>query len=222
MRRARPSSGRTLLPFTQRRFASLPMISIKVKGGSVNILKEIYYQTASLWCGTCPICQSRYQHYGTYLRKTPYFLGPIFIQRVYCENCKKSHALLPCFIIPYSRVLDVVREAAIVGICFNTQTMEELAELMEVDTTTIARWWKIFRTKSSVLMSFLTEKLAQSSKLSGWASGFFQTSHEESKKIFRLIYRSLELFSKDFSFCGFAWVNLHNPYLLFKHKGTTD
>jgi len=191
------------------------MIIIYVKGKSVNTLKKAYYQTAALWSGLCPICHKPYQHYGSYPRKTPSFLGPILIQRVYCENCKKTHALLPCFIIPYARVLDVVREAAIVGICFNTQTIEELAELMNVDPTTIARWWRIFRAKAGVLMAALTKKLAQSPQLSDWASGSFQTCREEGRKILELIGRCMATFSFNFEFCRFAWVNYFNPYLLF-------
>jgi len=124
-------------PSTKGGFRPTLMISINVKGKSVNTLKESYYQTVILWFGVCLICQRPYQHYGTYSRKTPYQFGPFSIQRVYCVNCKKSHALLPCFIIPYARVLDVIREAAIVGICFNTHTIEELAELMNVDPTTV-------------------------------------------------------------------------------------
>lgn len=190
------------------------MISINIKGKSVNTLKESYYQAAASWSGMCPNCQTLYQHYGSYLRKTPYLLGPISIQRVYCNNCGKSHALLPCFIIPYARVLDVVREAAITGISFNTQTIEELAELLNVDPTTIARWWRIFRTKAGVLMTALTERLAHSPQLSDWASGTFHTPRERVRKILELIRRCQAFFSPDFAFCGFAWVNTHNPYLL--------
>lgn len=124
------------------------MISINIKTGSVNTIKESYYKAAARWTGVCPVCHRPYQRYGTYLRKTPYPFGPSSIQRVYCEDCKRSHALLPCFIIPYARVLDVVKEAAIAGICFDTHTIEELAELMQVDPTTIAQWWRTFRNKA--------------------------------------------------------------------------
>lgn len=192
------------------------MISINVKGESVNTLKESYEQSADRWTGLCPRCQRAYQHYGTYPRKTPYLLGPFSIRRVYCDNCETSHALLPCFIIPYARVLDVIREAAIVGICFNQHTIEELAELMDVDTTTVARWWRIFRNKAGVLMMALAKKLAHSPQLSDWVNGNFRSSHEEARKILELIRRCRATYSPDFAFCGFAWVNVLNPYLLLE------
>jgi len=59
-------------------------------------------------------------------------------------------------LIPYVRVLDVIREAAIAGICFNTHAIEELAELMDVNPVTVTRWWRIFRDKAGVLMMALT------------------------------------------------------------------
>ena len=198
------------------------MISINVKGESVNILKESYYKTAASWRGACLICQKPYYHHGDYPRKTPYLLGPISIKRVYCPDCGKSHALLPCFIIPYARVLDVIREAAIVGICFNTHTIEELAELMDVDPTTIARWWRIFREKAGVMMMALAEILAQSSQLSDWASGSFDTWTGQARKILELMGRCRATFSPQFAFCGLAWVNILDPYLLFSRKGIND
>ena len=111
------------------------MIIINVKGESVNTLRESYHKTAANWFGICASCQRPFQRYGFHPRKTPHVIGPVAIQRVYCAHCNVSHALLPCFII--SRVLDVVMEAAIAGICFQTHTTEELAELMGVDPTTV-------------------------------------------------------------------------------------
>ena len=75
-------------------------------------------------------------------------IWPTSIHRVYCKNCKRSHALLPCFIIPYARVFSLVVEAAIRGICFDTHTQEELAELLGVEPTTISCWWRMFRQKA--------------------------------------------------------------------------
>lgn len=194
------------------------MISITIKSGSINTLIVSYYLAAALWSGVCPRCQRPYQHYGTYIRLTPSRFGPISIQRVYCPSCGKSHALLPCFIIPYARVLDVVREAAIVGISFDEYTIEELAELMNVDPTSVARWWRIFRHKAGVLMKALAEKLAYSPQLADWVSGSFKTAHEQAEKILELMGRCQAIYSPDFAFCRFAWVNVFNPYLLFERK----
>ena len=191
------------------------MISINVKGESVNTLKDSYLRTATSWFGICASCQRSFQHYGFYPRATPRVLGPVSIHRVYCAHCKESHALLPCFIIPYARFLDVVREAAIAGICFNTHTIEELAELLGVDPTTVARWWRIFRNKAGVLMMALARELAESPQLSDWVSGRIKTAYDEGKKIQELIGRCRATYSPAFSFSNFAWVNILNPYLLF-------
>ncbi len=192
------------------------MISINVRSGSVKRLKQSYYEAAACWRGSCPFCQRPYHHHSSYTRKTPHLLAPFSIQRVYCINCGTSHALLPCFIIPFARVLDVVREAAITGICHNLYTMEELAEFLEVDPTTIARWWKIFRAKAGAMLEALSKKLAQSSQLAHWAGGNLDTWHERGRKILELIGRCRATFHPRFMFCGFAWLNFHDPYLLCK------
>lgn len=197
------------------------MISINVKGESVNILKESYEKSADHWTGKCTVCQRVYQHFGTYPRLTPYFLGPFSIRRVYCPDCKKSHALLPCFIIAYARVLDVVKESTIAGICFEQHTIEELAELMGVDTSTVARWWRIFRQKAGTLMMALAKNLADSPGLSDWVSGSCGTGREQAEKIMELIGRCRATYSPDFLFCGFAWVNIFDPYLLIARKRCT-
>ena len=198
------------------------MISINVRGGSVKSLKKSYYAALLRWVGICPICQRPFWRHGSYPRITPQLLGTIYIQRVYCENCKKTHALLPCFIIPFARVLDVVREAAIMSICHNLHTIEELAEFLGVDPTTIARWWRIFRTKAGVMLQALSAILAQTSPLADWARGNFDTWRERGRKILELIGRCRATFYPGFMFCGLAWVNLLDPYLLFKRKGMPD
>ncbi len=92
---------------------------------------------------------------------------------------------------------------------------------MDVDPVTVARWWRIFRDKAGALMMALTEKLAHSPQLSGWVSGNLRTCREKTRKILELIGRCRATFSPDFGFCGFAWVNVLNPYLLFSRKGIT-
>jgi transposase-like protein len=116
--------------------------------------------------------------------------------------------------------LDVIKEAAIAGICLNTHTIEELAEFLSVDPTTIARWWRIFRNKAGVLMTALAQILANTPQLSYWASGPLTTWSERARKILELIDHCQTTFSPDFKFCRFAWANIFNPYLMFSHKGS--
>lgn len=46
-------------------------------------------------------CRGSLIKYGRYKRRIDNY--DILIQRVYCKNCKVTHALLPIFIIPYER-----------------------------------------------------------------------------------------------------------------------
>ncbi len=192
------------------------MISINIKGGSVKTLQQAYLKTIALWVGICTICQTPYQRHTSYLRKTPYILGPFTIQRVYCKNCRRTHALLPCFIIPYARVRDVVREVAIKSICDKSATIEELAELLDVDPRTIACWWQVFCKKSDGMLQALSAELAQTSQLADWASGNLADCRVKGLKILELIGRCRATFSPKFMYCHFAWLNILNPYLFCK------
>ncbi len=196
------------------------MISINVRSGSVKSLKESYYAALLRWVGICLICQRPLWRHSSYPRITPRLLGPLYIQRVYCEHCHVTHALLPCFIIPFARVLDVVREAAIMSICHNLHSIEELAEFLAVDPTTIGRWWHIFRSKAGVMLQALSAMLAQTPQLADWARGSFDTWRERGRKILELIGRCRATFHPHFMFCGFAWVNILDPHLLFTKKNT--
>jgi len=57
---------------------------------------------------TCPCGQTgQFIKHGKYIRfiKTPEGLIPLEIKRLKCQACLKTHALLPEFIVPYSKIL---------------------------------------------------------------------------------------------------------------------
>lgn len=62
-------------------------------------------------------CKGQCIKYGRYPRRLIVNdkLAFIFIQRVYCKKCKKTHAILPTFIVPYEintleYIMDLVKE----------------------------------------------------------------------------------------------------------------
>ena len=120
------------------------MISIVVKSESVKFdllrkpfgfleyLVKLYELAADNWKGNCPVCGRPHTKHGTYLRKTPAQFGfKLRIRRVRCKQCKITHALLPCFLIPYGRYLDVYVELAINPDANDGLTIEKLAEELE-------------------------------------------------------------------------------------------
>jgi len=193
------------------------MIIINVPSGSVKSLIASYLQAIAFWFASgavCMRCQGPYQSHGSYLRKTPATFGPTRIKRVYCPRCQVSHALLPCFIIPHARVMDVVREAAVKAISFETHTLEELAGYLDVEPRTIARWWSQFRAKHEWIMQALAAQLAHSAQLADWACGSLDTWSLRMNKLLELIGRCRATFSPGFAFGPFAWLNLFHPGLL--------
>lgn len=190
------------------------MISLHVKVGLVKNIIKSYFIEASLWSGICPDCGIPYVGHGSYIRKTPFIFGPFKINRVRCDRCGITHALIPCFIIPYSRARAIEKEVAITSLAFNIYTIEEIAEFLGLDPTTIAWWWKIFKNKSNLLLEFLSMKLADFSDLSTWLQGDYKNPLATARKIFELIGIYRRKIYPDFSYCNFALINLINPYLL--------
>ena len=155
------------------------------------MLLSIYVQTVSTWTGTCE-CGFQFNKHGTYERKTPLY-GVIFsIQRVYCPGCGKTHALIPCFVFPYSRVMASVKETAMRGICFENHTIEQLSELCGVEPSTIKRWWERFKAAADSLLQWLAGKLASSTRPATWLGGKYDSWRAKCRKLFTLfgLYRS--------------------------------
>ena len=203
------------------------MISINLPVDSVNTdqlfspdgllrLVAIYYSMAAKWVGDCA-CGRRYRRHGSYVRLTPFPKG-IRIQRAYCPNCKITHALLPCIVIPYSRAFAEVKEAAIKGLAYDHMAIESIAALCDIDPRTITRWWLQFQQKTDGLMSVLTRLLADTSSPLDWASGHLRTPKERACKIFELVYRCRATFSEQCHFGDFAWLTLLDPYLLITRQ----
>ncbi len=144
------------------------------------------------WRGSCASCGLIFHKHDRYQRKTP-LLGVIFfIKRVYCPGCKKAHALIPCFVFPYSRVLAYVKEAAIKGLCYESGTIERLAELCGVEPATIKRWWENFRKAAGELTGWLAKELAAKNRRADWLSGEPGSERKRGQRLFSLfgLYRS--------------------------------
>lgn len=178
------------------------IISLSLSPALVNIplatisdlsrLAVLYMQAVRDWRGSCANCGFIFYKHDRYQRKTP-LLGVIFfIKRVYCPGCKKAHALIPCFVFPYSRVLAAVKERAIRGLCFESETIEQLAELCEVEPATIKKWWENFRNAIEGLTAWLAGKLAATNRSATWLNLNAETPRQKGQRFFTLFgyYRS--------------------------------
>ncbi len=152
----------------------------------------MYLQAVRMWAGFCSNCGAKFHKHTSYKRKTPLYGVIFFIHRVYCPRCGKSHGLIPCFIFPYSRVMAHIKEAAIRGICYETHTIEQLAEICKVEPSTIKSWWKNFRSATDQLLKWLSLKLAYSTQPTSWLGGNYDTARAKGRKLFSLfgLYRS--------------------------------
>jgi len=144
------------------------------------------------WTGICATCGAIFHKHDRYRRKTPLLGVVFFIKRVYCPGCKKAHALIPCFVFPYSRVLASVKEAAIKDLCFERGTIEQLAELCGVEPVTIKSWWKNFRKATGELTAWVAKELAKTNRPADWLSGASFSERQRGRRLLLLfgLYRS--------------------------------
>ncbi len=85
-----------------------------------------------------------------------------------------------------------VKEAAIRGICYETHTIEQLAELCGVEPATVMRWWKCFRAAGGSLLNWLAGELARRVEPATWLGGDLASPRVMGRKFFSLfgLYRS--------------------------------
>lgn len=201
------------------------MISIVVESESVKIgllhqpmmfldyLTKLYALAADSWTGYCPVCGRPLTRHGGYLRKTPAQFGlKLRIRRVRCKQCKLTHALLPCFLIPYGRHLDVSVELAINPDANDGLTIEKLAEITGAEPSTIVRWRCKFRAVAHNLFDRMAKTLAQMSfPVARWL--WIGSLDPPERKVFRLVAVLRSMLNARFPFSDLAFINL-----LFTHK----
>jgi len=105
-----------------------------------------------------------------------------------------------------------VKEQAIRGICYETHTIEQLAELYAVEPTTIKRWWERFNEATDTLINWLAGELAKSNRMTDWLSGNCDSKRKKGRKLFSLfgLYRST--YHPDFIDGDFDLLCLKKPF----------
>jgi hypothetical protein len=107
----------------------------------------------------CPTCLRWLVGWGGYWRwlRAPLLVEQIWIRRVRCSACRRSHALLPDLVLV--RRLDAV---AVIGASVARKLMSgglglrPIAEQLAVPHTTVRSWWQRFQTRSPLLLAQCT------------------------------------------------------------------
>jgi len=100
-----------------------------------------------------------------------------------------------------------VKEKAIKNICFENQTIEQLAEVCGVEPATIKSWWKNFRKATGELTAWVAKELAKANRPADWLSGASFSERQRGRRLLILfgLYRSTyhpEFLHSDFDlFC---------------------
>jgi hypothetical protein len=110
----------------------------------------------------CPFCEHGCHRHGCYLRGVREGNGVVMlsIQRVWCQVCSVTHAILPSFLSPYGRYPVRAREAVVTeqgeGVA-----VEEAGTLAGQTVETSKRWLSAFRRVIPSVLGALRAALAQ-------------------------------------------------------------
>lgn len=96
----------------------------------------------------CPNCHSdKLISYGTYKRNIG--IGMTFkeikIKRVYCKNCKHTHAIIPDFIKPYYQYESTFIDFVMLLVNVRKQKTKKIEETREIYRQIINQWKKRFK-----------------------------------------------------------------------------
>ena len=160
----------------------------------------------------CINCGKKYTRHSFYSRGMFTKLGliDISIQRARCKTCNVTHAILPCFIIPYSRFLSKIKGAAIKGHAEGLSAEKIADQLGLIDSRIIKIWWKKFSGKANSLSKWLAKILSSTSGYTKWLRGTPESIKELVCWVFKLLDLLRERCHPDFDFDNFALLNLLN------------
>lgn len=177
------------------------------------MIATLYLEAVTAWIQSQSNNGIHFIRYGTYPRKTPIEI-PLNICRVKSPE-GPTHALIPCFIIAYDRVKSYIKEMVSQQLCYDQATIEQLAEVFNVEPVTISRWWRQFKSQIDGLLAWLATELANSNQDTDWISGKYDTKRAKGRKVFELLNRYTRGFP-GFPHDNFALANLMNPSLFLK------
>jgi hypothetical protein len=125
-------------------------------GSSVKDYQENFFHTVAQQEWHCPICGMLLSHHGYYSRIVIGDDGPnlILIFRGRCEDCDKTHAILPDFIAPYRRYLMPVISQAVEIIMEEEIPPEQVSGPQDICTA--RRWHHRFSLICNEAIGFLT------------------------------------------------------------------
>lgn len=142
-----------------RIFHKINIFSIDFHGGM-----ELYYRSMSAadlfqiecnWCHRHGSCI----RYGSYERA--YIIRPdklddrIFIQRVLCKACHRTHGILPEEIVPYAQHSIVFMFFALYQYFLGVKTVEAICADFEMDPPLLYYWKKVFLKQKDIFLGVL-------------------------------------------------------------------
>lgn len=124
--------------------------------------------------GSCDHCGKAGLHrHGGYERNVPrgeglaFLLGPLFIPRFYCPNCRATCSRLPGCLSP-KRQYGWQRQEQVLGGLLSGQSMREVARRMRPNRRTVGRWWRWLQVSCDLHALHLRSRFADLGRSVDW------------------------------------------------------
>lgn len=128
-------------------------------GATVNKYIALYLQFLEAMKLVCPYCQGACHRHAWYKRKVNDGDGvfEIWILRLKCLSCRRTHAVLPDFIRPFGRYIQQVRETIVPCLTVGVPVEETVKHGQAVETSRrwLSRTKRLLETVASALAGIL-------------------------------------------------------------------
>jgi len=188
--------------------------------GKINVnnpFKEYYDAVEDLMeiKPSCSLCYGNFKKNGTYKRFILIKDTPIHfrIQRIVCKRCGKSHTLLPCFLLPFSKTHSAKREIALRRYGEGVP-IEKIAESLNITPRTVSRWCKQLKPQINAIITWVAKKLATHSAEVNWLEGTVLRGRKRVVWLFKLLDRFQENFFPEHTTGVLSLLNFLSPGLV--------
>ena len=187
------------------------MIIITLKLKDVNKPFEDYPKAVERWMGNKPFCRrcgGLFKKNGTYKRSYSVHREIYFfqVQRILCKQCGKSHALLPCNLIPYS-IIGAIEREKVLRKYGEKAVIERIAEEIDVAPRTVSGWCRRFSRQTREIIDWVSKHLAAHFSEINWLKGALLEGRDRVFWVLKLLDLFREYFFPEFPHGSLSLLN---------------
>lgn len=160
---------------------------------------KMYAENENYKIEECPNCQSKELiRWGKYKRNIVYYEKgqkqekTIEIRRIRCKGCGKTHAIIPCFIVPYKVHSSKYITEVLVAKIGNKKSNKEIEEKYKISRQLLRKWKECIESHAGRIRAMTEEKLEKSIKRIKKELYEFREEYYKKNKEIYMMYRGFK------------------------------